>query len=90
MEPPEPVAIAGMRLRFERDGPLVRVTDADQDDRWVGNAFGFVLSTGPFLNPNIADYGDRLGTSAGDPHGARDRRLICQHAKEFRDAQSQG
>jgi hypothetical protein len=80
------VEIAGLRLRFHREDPIMRVTDADNDEQWVGNVFGFTLDGGPFFNPNFTDYRDRLGEHPADRKGWEARREICKHAKEIRDA----
>lgn len=84
------VVIAGMRLRFWDEPPLVRVTDADRDGAWVGNAYGFSLAHGPFFNPNVQEYKEVLGAHAADlTTGAAARREICKHAKEVRDGSTE-
>ena len=87
---PELVEIAGMRLRFWNEPPLVRVTDADRDGAWVGNSYGFSLANGPFLNPNIQEYKEVLGEHSADlKTGAAARREICKHAKEVRNGSTE-
>jgi len=80
------VEAAGLRLHFWDEPPIVRVTDADRDGAWVGNAFGFSLSNGPFFNPNFTEYRHVLGEHPADLTGAQARREICKHAKEIREA----
>lgn len=79
-----PVEIAGLRLCFEMDGEVVKVTDADTETRrYVGNAFSFNRADGPLLDPAYA-YHEQLGKSTGDRHGSAKRDQIAKHAKEFR------
>lgn len=84
---PAPVVIAGLRLRFEVDGAIVKVTHADSGG-WVGNAYAFTRADGPLFHPCFL-YRDDLGTRADDPRGSDQRDLIAAYAKEVRHAATQ-
>lgn len=75
----ETVSIAGMQLRFKRDGEIVTVTRAE-DGFWVANVFRLHDSS-PSVSPN-SRFRDVLGGGDTDRRGAHDRRAIAAYAKK--------